>query len=79
VILDSDDDLDEADTRGKTEGASSDIDPKYIKRDVSLHDPFVTLEPALAPTEPINASGPWYDVKEDRYIKEPALGLRPYK
>ena len=80
VILDNDDDLDEADTRDEAEGASSDIDTEHIELDASLHDPFATSELASAPTEPINASGPWYDVEEDRYIEEPpAPGLGPHK
>jgi hypothetical protein len=57
VILNNDDDLDKADTRGEAEGASSDIDIKHIKQDASLYDPFITLELALAPTEPIDISG----------------------
>jgi hypothetical protein len=80
VILDNDDDLDDADTGGEAEGASSDINTEHIERDASLHDPFATSELALAPTEPIDASGPWYDVEEDRYIEEPpAPGLGPYE
>lgn len=79
MILDNNNDLDEADTRGKAEGASSDIDTKYIKRDAGLRGTFATSELALALIEPIDASGLWYDVKEDRYIEEPAPGLRPHK
>jgi hypothetical protein len=80
VILNNNNNLDNADTKDKAEGASSDINTKYIKRDASLHDPFITLELASALIEPINASGPWYNIKEGRYIKEPLVpGLRPYK
>jgi hypothetical protein len=57
VILDNNNDLDKAHTRGKAEGAFSNIDTKHIKRDASLYNPFATLELALAPIEPINASG----------------------
>ncbi len=80
MILDNDNDLDKADTGGEAEGASSNINTEHIEQDTSLHNPFVTSELALAPTEPINASGLWYDIKEDCYIKEPpAPGLRPHK
>jgi hypothetical protein len=75
VILDNDDDLDEADARDEAEGASSDVDTRRIERDASLHNTFATSELASAPTESIDASGLWYDVKEGRYIEEPAPGL----
>jgi hypothetical protein len=54
VILNNDDDLNKADTRDKAEGASSNIDTRRIKRDISLYDTFATLELALAPTESID-------------------------
>jgi hypothetical protein len=79
VILDIDDYLDEADAGGEPEGASSDVDTGRIERDASLHDAFATLEPASAPIKSINVSGPWYDVDKDRYIEEPAPGLRPHE
>lgn len=58
MILDNDDDLNEADIRGKAESTSNDIDTKYIKRDVSLHSTFTILEFASIPTEFIDISGP---------------------
>jgi hypothetical protein len=80
VILDNDDDIDEADTGGEAEGASSDVDSEHIERDASLHDPFATSELASAPTELIDASGPSYDAEEDRYIEEPPdPGLGPHE
>jgi hypothetical protein len=77
VILDNDDDLDEADAGDKAEGASSNVDIGRIERNASLHDIFATSELASAPTESINASGPWYDVEEGHYIDEPSPGLGP--
>jgi len=77
VILDIDDDLDEADAEDEAEGASSDIDTGRLERDASLHDTFATSELASTPTKSIDASGPWYDVEEGQYIDEPALGLEP--
>ena len=56
MILNNDNNLDEADTRGKAEGASSDINTKHIKWDASLHDLFITSELASALIEPINTS-----------------------
>jgi hypothetical protein len=60
VLLD--DDLDEA------KGASGDVDvgTRRIKQDARLYDTFIALEPALAPIESVDASGPW-----------PAPGLGP--
>jgi hypothetical protein len=74
VILDNDD-SDEAVARDEAEGASGNVDTGHMERDASLYDSFATSELALTPTESINASGPWYDVEEGRYIEEPALGL----
>jgi hypothetical protein len=59
----------------KAEGASSDIDAKFIEWDTSLHDTFTTSELASAPTESIDTPGPWCD--KGRSIEEPAPGLRP--
>jgi hypothetical protein len=73
VILDNDDDPDEA------EGNSGEVDSGRIELDASLHNTFQTSELALAPTESIDASGPWYDVEEGRYIEEPAPGLGSYE
>ena len=56
MILDNNDDLDKARARGQVEGASSEADTGRIKLDVSLHNSFLTLELALAPTESINTS-----------------------
>lgn len=67
MIVDNDN-LDEA------EGALGDVDTR--RRDVSLHDTFATLELASALTKSTNTSGPWYNVEEGCYIKEPAPGLR---
>jgi hypothetical protein len=53
VLLD--DDPDEA------KGASGDVDvnTRRIEQDARLYDTFATSEPALAPTESVDASGPW--------------------
>ena len=77
MILDIDDDLDEADAEDEAEGASSDVDTGRLEWDAGLHDTFATSELASAPTNSIDASGPWYDVEEGQYIDEPALGLEP--
>jgi hypothetical protein len=79
VILDIDNDLDEADIENEAEGASSDIDTGRLERDASVYDIFATSELASAPIESIDASGPWYDVEEGHYIDEPAPGLEPRK
>lgn len=54
----------------KAKGASSNINinTRRIKQDARLYDIFVTLEPALALIESMDASSLWS-----------ALGLRPYK
>ncbi|KAH6667260.1 hypothetical protein B0J14DRAFT_659238 [Halenospora varia] len=44
-----------------------------------LHNSLPTSEFASAPTESIDASGPWYDVEEGRYIEELAPGLRSHE
>jgi hypothetical protein len=75
VILDNDNDPDEAGTGFQAEGASGTVDTGRIKGDTSLYNTVPTLELASAPTESIDASGPWYDVEEGRYIGEPAPGL----
>jgi hypothetical protein len=77
VILDIDDDLDEADAEDEAEGASSDFDTGRLERNASVHDIFATSELASAPIESVDASGPWYDVEEGNYIDEPARGLKP--
>jgi len=53
VLLDDDPD--------KAKGASGDVDvgTRRIEQDARLYDTFVTSEPALAPTESVDASGPW--------------------
>jgi hypothetical protein len=75
VILDNDDDPDEAGAGGQAEGASGAVDTGRIELDASLHNTFPTLELVSAPTESIDTSGSWYDVEEGRYIEEPAPGL----
>jgi hypothetical protein len=75
VILDNNDDPDKAGAGDEAEGAFGDVDTERTKQDASLHNTFLTLELALAPTKSINASGPCYDVEKGRYIEEPALGL----
>jgi hypothetical protein len=79
VILDNDDDPDEAGAGGQLEGASGIVDTGRIELDASLHNTFPTLELASAPTETIDASGPWYDIEEGRYIEEPAPGLQSHE
>jgi len=66
-----DDELDEAGTGDKAKGAFGDVDNRRIKRDASPHNTFATSELASGPTKSIDASGPWYDVEEDRYIEGP--------
>jgi hypothetical protein len=53
------------------EGAFGEIDTGRIERHASPHI-FATSELASAPTESIDASGPWYDVEEGCYVDEPA-------
>jgi hypothetical protein len=79
VILDNDDDPDEAGAGGQAEGASGEVNTGRIKRDASLYNTFPTSELASVPTESIDASGPWYDVKEGRYIEELTPGLGSYE
>ncbi|KAH6701256.1 hypothetical protein BKA61DRAFT_617875 [Leptodontidium sp. MPI-SDFR-AT-0119] len=76
VILDNDDDPDNADAGNEAEGAFGDIDTGRIERDASPHI-FATLELALAPIESIDTSGLWYDIEEGRYVDEPAPGPGP--
>ena len=73
MILDNDD-LDEAGAGDEAEGASGDVDTGRIERDASPHNTFATSELASAPTESIDASGPWYDVEEGCYIEEAKPG-----
>jgi hypothetical protein len=75
VILDNDDDLDKAGSRGQSEGASDEVDTGHIELDASLRNTSSTSELASAITESTDASGLWYDIEEDRYIEEPAQGL----
>jgi hypothetical protein len=49
VILDNDDDPDEAGAGDEAEGASSDVDTGSIERDASLHNTFATSELASEP------------------------------
>ena len=79
MILDNDDDPDEAGARGQPEDASGKVDIGRIELDASLHSTFPTLELASAPTESIDASGPWYDVEEGRYIEEPVPGVESHE
>lgn len=72
MILDSDDDLGAG---FQAESASGEADTGRIDLDASLHNTFATSELALVPTESIDVSGPWYDVKEGRYIEELAQRL----
>ncbi|KAF8847684.1 hypothetical protein BDZ45DRAFT_754641 [Acephala macrosclerotiorum] len=76
VILD-DNDSNEAGAVDEAEGTSGDVDAVRIERDASPHNTFATSELASGPTKSIDASGPWYDVEEGCYIKEPAPGLGP--
>jgi hypothetical protein len=78
VILDDDDDhSDEASARDRAEGASNDIDTRRVEGDTSLQNTSAISELALRPTESIDASGLWYDIKEGCYIEEPAPGCGP--
>src|SRR2546430_6354765 len=52
-------------SRGQAKGTSSEVNTRHIKLDMSLHNTFLTSQLALVPTESINASSPWYDVKEE--------------
>jgi len=76
AIFGNDDDPDDARTGGQVEGASGEAHITRIELDTSLHNPLPTSELASAPTQSINAFGPWYDVEEGRYIEEPAPGLQ---
>ncbi|PMD19345.1 hypothetical protein NA56DRAFT_660485 [Hyaloscypha hepaticicola] len=72
VILDIDDDLDEANTRGEAEGASSDVDTRLIKRDASLYETFAMSELAFMPTKSIDTSGLYTPTFQNpRSIKAP--------
>ena len=69
MILNNDDDPDEADDGVQPEGTFGEVNTGRIKRDTSLHDTFATSVLASMPIESINISGLWYGVKE------PAPGL----
>jgi hypothetical protein len=72
LILDNDDDPDEAGAVGQAEGASGEVDTRRIERDASLYNSLPTSELASASTESIDAPGTWY-------IEEPAPGLGSYE
>lgn len=57
MILDIDDDLDEADAEDEAEGASSNIDTRRLERDASLYDTFTTSELASTLIKSIDISG----------------------
>ncbi|KAG4432844.1 hypothetical protein IFR05_011683 [Cadophora sp. M221] len=75
VILDNHDDLDKARSGGQAEGASGKVDTGRIELDASLHNSLPTSKLALAPTESIDTSCPWYDVEEARYVEETTRDL----
>ncbi len=77
MILDDDDDSDEAGAEDEAEGASRDIDTGRGKRDASPQNTFAISELALGLIEPVDTSGPWYNIEEGRYIKEPVPGPGP--
>jgi len=77
VILDINDDPEEADAENEAEGASSDDEIWRIEQDMSVHDNFATTECVSAPKGSIDASGPWYNPEEGRYMEEPAPELGP--
>lgn len=56
VILDNNNNLNKVNIKGKVEGASSNINIKYIKQDASLYNTFITLKLALTLIKLINIS-----------------------
>jgi len=65
--------VDELNTRGVAEGASSDVDTGHAKRNTIRHSTFLTSELASASTKSIDASGP---IEKDG-VEKPALELGP--
>jgi hypothetical protein len=74
MILDNND-LDKSYTRDKAKGAISNINTRYIKRDISLYNILITLELVLKPIKSINISCLWDNIKDGYYINGPVLGL----
>ena len=70
-----DDESDEACAGDKAEGAIVDVDTGHIGRDASPYNTFTTSELASGPAKSIDTSGPWYGVKEGRYVEETTPGL----
>jgi hypothetical protein len=52
-----DDELNEAYTGDKAEGAIVDVDTGHIRRDASLYNTFITSELASGPAKSIDTSG----------------------
>jgi hypothetical protein len=77
VILDDDDDSDEAGAGDKAEGASRDVSTGRGERDASPQNTFAISELAFGLIESVDTSGPWYDIEEGRYIEEPVPGPGP--
>ncbi len=67
-----DDELDQAGAADEADYASGDINIGRIGRDRSPHNTLASSELASGPAKPIDTSGPWYNVEEDRWIDEPA-------
>lgn len=74
VILD-DDESDEEDIEDEAEGASGDVETRCIERDQSLYNSLATPELASGSTESIDASDPWFRIKEGCFVEEPASRL----
>ena len=75
MILDDDDESDEADAQHEAEHTSGDADARRIKRDASPHNILATSELASRPAKSTDTSGPWWDIEEGRWIDEPAPKL----
>jgi hypothetical protein len=78
VILD-DDELDEVNTRDKTEGVSGDIKTRYIEQDPNPYNIFATPELPPGSIKFINISSLWFDIEIGYYIKTPVSKFRFYK
>lgn len=67
-----DDELDQAGAVNKAEDASGDVKIGRIRGDRSPHNTLTSPGPASGPAKLIDTSGPWYNVKEDRWVGKPA-------
>jgi hypothetical protein len=74
MLLD-DDDSDMAGVKDKAGDISANVDTRCAEQDTTRHNTFATLDLTSGPVQPIDTSGPWFDLEEGCYVDEPAPGL----